>query len=110
MANNLDKVLEDVLGWAKGIAIASGENTLDAHHVLLVCKCREKYDILNGFFQVDEAFGTDMQTGLRKAFENVSEPVTTQKLKLSPRLDKIIEENGRYGGLKTEELLKEHQR
>ena len=108
MPKETDKVLEDVLGWAKGIALAAEQNTLDADHVLLgAIKCREKYDILNVFFQVDEAFGTDMQAGLRKAFENVSEPITTQKLKLSPRLDKIIEENWRrYGGLKTEELLK----
>jgi len=54
-----------------------------------------------------EDFEADMQPELRSAFQCVSEPVLDRKMKLSPRLDKIIQETWeRHNGLKVELLLK----
>ena len=102
-----DEVFQDILGWAKGIAIKAGDETLDIEHILLgAMKCRNRYPVLQNFMTKDPDFEKDLRPTLKDAYQTILNPVVDKTMHLSPRLQKIINETWqRHNMLATQYLL-----
>ncbi len=104
----LDPVFTDIIGWAKGVAIAEGADALDATHILLgAFKSPKGRAILIDLLHSDAHPERKLEPAIKGELSRVAEPVPDRRFNLAPRLKSITDDVWRqHGELKAETVLK----
>lgn len=102
-----DPVFEDILGWAKGIAIQEGVEELDTPHILLgALRSPQGIALLEKLLRAKERRDLAVDPDKRKQLDLVKAPVTDRSLDLTERLRGIIHEVWvRHGSLRADAVL-----